>query len=76
VDVAFNRGENDRTSETILQKHSVFHQDRLFLLHNNRHITFSDATSPDMAWAASRSFSIKGTKWPTAFFITRADLIT
>jgi hypothetical protein len=32
--------------------------------------------SPSAANFASRSASMKGIRWATAFFITRADLIT
>ena len=39
-------------------------------------VTFSDSSAWPLAQASSLSFSMKGTRCATAFFITRADLIT
>lgn len=38
-------------------------------------LTFS-SVEPDSAIISSLSFSMKGIRWPTAFFMTRADLMT
>lgn len=38
-------------------------------------LTFS-SVEPDSAIISSLSFSMKGMRWPTAFFMTRADLMT
>ena len=40
------------------------------------HISFTRSVIPVDFILSSLSFSINGIRWPTAFFITRADLIT
>ena len=39
-------------------------------------LTFSESSTVPLAKDSSLSFSMKGTRWATAFFITLADLIT